>query len=232
VKKASSQPLSESGKKGRIMTKKVKKRKFVKKKDPVFKKIVVFFDICSSTRILEELLRTENQYLWRNLIKGLERHLIERQASVDFELYKFLGDGWVLLFEPGLRGLYIFEFLEDLADEFFRLYNRRIDKVLSIRIPVVGITFGMDMGSCIRPTMGDDRREYIGRPLNVAGRLQDAVGQKGQSPANKGLVSKNLMAEFIDEKQIKRKYTVYRVKRTLKNISEGEDFQCLKVELK
>ena len=141
-------------------------------------------------------------------------------------------DTWVLLFEPGLRGLYIFEFLEDLVDEFFRLYNRRINKVLSIRIPVVGITFGMDIGSCIRVTMGDDRREYIGRPLNVAGRLQGAVGERGKSPENKGLVSKNLMAKFIDQKQIKQEYTVYRVRRSLKNISGGEDYHCLKVELK
>lgn len=218
------------------MIKKVKKRKLIKKRDPVFKKIVVFFDICSSTSILEELLRTENQYLWRNLIKGLERHLIDGQASVDFELYKFLGDGWVLLFEPGRRGLHIFEFLEDLVDEFFRLYNLRIKRVLSIRIPVVGITFGMDMGSCIRVTMGDDRREYIGRPLNVAGRLQSVVGQRDKSPANKankGLVSKNLWEEFIDKRTIEENYDVWHdVKRTLRNISDGDPHLCNKLALK
>jgi len=198
----------------------------------VVKKIVVYFDICSSTSILEELLRTEDQILWRNLIIGLKRYLTRKRSSVGFELYKFLGDGWILLFEPRLEGLEIFEFLEELSDEFSSLYKHRISKVLAIQISVVGLTFGMDIGSCIRVIM-NQKQEYIGRPLNVAGRLQGVVGQHGTSPENKGLVSKNLMAKFIDQKQIKRKYTVYsNVKRTLKNISGGEDFQCLKVELK
>ena len=88
----------------------------------------------------------------------------------------------------------------------------------------------MDIGSCIRLKM-NGRKEYVGRPLNVAGRLQGAIGQRDEKPQNKGLVSKNLFAIFSDQRKIKREYRVRTVKRRLKNISEGENYRCLKVEL-
>jgi class 3 adenylate cyclase len=195
----------------------------------VVRKIVVFFDICSSTTILEDLVRTENQKLWRNLLIELKKHLRAKHASVGFELYKFLGDGWILLFDPRSEGLEIFEFLEGLSDQFLSLYNRHIKRVLTISIPVIGITTGMDIGSCIRFLM-NGQAEYTGRPLNVAARLQSAVGQRGSKPWNKILVSNNLYATFDDRKKIERKYKVWRVTCVLKNISGGDNYRCIKVE--
>ena len=201
----------------------------------VVRKIVVFFDICSSTTILEDLVRTENQKCWRNLLIGLKDYLRRKQSSAGFELYKFLGDGWILLFDPQPEGLKIFQFLENLSDKFFSLYRLHIRAVLAIRISTVGFTFGMDIGSCIKFVMKGQREEYIeyiGRPLNVAKRLQDSVGQKDEKPQKKGLVSRPLFATFTDRREIKRKYTVLYARRQLKNISGGENYRCLKVELK
>ena len=197
----------------------------------VVEKIVVYFDICSSTAIIEELLRTQNMKRWRNLIISLKKYLTKEKSSMGFELYKFLGDGWILLFEPRTEGLEIFDLLKELSDKFSLLYNLRIKKVLNTQISVVGIKFGMDIGSCI-PVKMNGRWEYIGRPLNVAARLQGAIEQRGQSPANKCLVPKSLFAEFEDQKKIKRKYRVFSsgVKRVLKNISGGENYLCVKVE--
>lgn len=197
----------------------------------VVTKIVLYLDICSSTSILEELLRTENQKLWRNLIINLKEYLKREEPSVGFELYKFLGDGWILLFDPQTTGLDIFVFLEDLSDKFYSLYRRTIKPVLTTEISIVGITFGMDIGSCIRVRM-NRQTEYIGRPLNVAGRLQGVVDQHDKKPADKGLVSKNLFAYFKDKRRIKAEYEVWEVNRTLKNISGGENYCCLKVKLK
>lgn len=196
----------------------------------VVKKIFVFFDICSSTSILEDLVRTENQTRWRDLLIDLKAYLRSEQSLLGFELYKFLGDGWILLFEPRREGLEIFQFLEAVSDKFFSLYKRRIRNVLTTRISVIGITFGMDIGSCITFVM-NEQREYVGRPLNVAGRLQGAIAQRDKDPQNKALVSKNLFATFADQRKITRKYTVWSVNRTLKNISGGEHYRCLKVEL-
>jgi len=63
------------------------------------KKIVVFFDICSSTLILEDLVRTENQKLWRDLLIGLKKYLRKKHSSVGFDC-TIPRDGWILLFDP------------------------------------------------------------------------------------------------------------------------------------
>ncbi len=76
------------------------------------------------------------------------------------------------------------------------------------------------------------RPEYVGRPLNVGGRLQGAIGQRDKKPQNKGLVSKNLFAAFTDKGKIKRRYSIWSVRRQLKNISGGENYRCIKVVLK
>ena len=195
------------------------------------RKIVVFFDVCSSTSILEDLRSTENEQRWRNFLIEFKDYMRRKRSSVGFEMYKFLGDGWILIFDPQPEGMKIFQFLENLSDKFVSLYKRRIRNVLTIRISNVGFTFGMDIGSCIKFVM-NRQREYVGRPLNVAGRLQGAIGQRDKKPQNKGLVSKNLYATFTDQRKIKRKYTVWSVRRQLKNISGGKDYLCLKVELK
>jgi class 3 adenylate cyclase len=195
----------------------------------VVNKIVVFFDICSSTSILEDLVRTENQKLWRDLLIELKDYLRKKHSLLGFELYKFLGDGWILLFEPRPDGMEILDFLEGLSGEFLSLYRRHVKSVLTVRIPGVGITSGMDIGSCIRFVM-NQQTEYTGRPLNIAARLQGNIGQRDSTPQNKILVSNNLYATFTDKKKIQRKYRVWRVTRQLKNISGGEDYCCMKVE--
>jgi class 3 adenylate cyclase len=195
----------------------------------VVKKIIVFFDICSSTSILEDLVRTENQKRWRDLLIDLKVYLRKKRSSLRYELYKFLGDGWILLFEPRHDGLEIFEFFEALSDKFLSLYRRHIKGVLTIRIPFIGLTYGLDTGSCIQFVM-NEQLEYTGRPLNVACRLQGAIGQHDSKPQNKILLTNNLYATFKDKRKIQHKYKVWRVTRELKNISGGEDYCCIKVE--
>ena len=57
-------------------------------------KIVVFFDVCSSTSILENLFDTDNLKRWRDLLIELKEYLHSEHSSLKFELHKFLGDGW------------------------------------------------------------------------------------------------------------------------------------------
>ena len=190
----------------------------------VVRKIVVFFDICSSTTILENLKMTDNETRWRNFLIDFKDYLIEQRSSVRFIPYKFLGDGWILLFKPQSEGMAIFQLLENLSDKFDSLYKRRIRNVQSTRIANLGLTFGMDIGDCIRFRM-NGRPEYVGRPLNVAGRLQGNVGQKEKKPQNKALVSKNLFATFKDKRKIMDKYTVRTVKSQLNNISRGKEMK-------
>jgi len=61
---------------------------------------VVFVDICSSSSIVDNLIVNRKEQLYRALLVTLKRFLQESElcASEDSEIYKFIGDGRVLLF--------------------------------------------------------------------------------------------------------------------------------------
>lgn len=62
----------------------------------VIRKLVVVFDISSSTTILEDLMRCERLDVWRNVLISVKEVLMDH--PIEFEIYKFMGDGWILLF--------------------------------------------------------------------------------------------------------------------------------------
>ena len=61
-------------------------------------KLVVFFDMCSSSKILEDLHQTGNLKKYRDLLILIKEFLLDKQQSGICEIYKFIGDGWALLF--------------------------------------------------------------------------------------------------------------------------------------
>lgn len=192
-------------------------------------KIIVIADICYSSLIFEHLTLSENQKIWAILLIDIQKYLLQERSSVGFELYKFLGDGWIFLFDPRPEGLKIFQFLLALSDKFVSLYKRYIKNVLPTQIPAVGLTFGMDIGSCFRIVM-NQQPEYIGEPLNLAARLRSAIEQRDTNYQNKILISKNLFKTFQDKRKIMNQYKVWGVKRDLKKILRGKGYHCLKIE--
>src|SRR3989339_1073490 len=123
-------------------------------------KYVLFFDICSSTSIIEDLMRSERLRLWRNSLIQLKKYLQKESGNYRYEMYKFIGDGWILLFEKDIEGKDLFLFLKNLCIEFDNIYSRNIKDVLSIPIDVVGISFGLDKGSLIKIVM-NSQAEYV-----------------------------------------------------------------------
>jgi class 3 adenylate cyclase len=197
-------------------------------KKHLIRKLVLFSDLCSSTSILEDLLRTENQKRWRNLLIGLKNFLRDERDTLGFIMYKFIGDGWVLLFDEDFSPVELFGLLSRLCDEYDSLFNRYIKPVLSTVVEPVGITFGLDRGTLMKVTM-DGKAEYIGRPLNVAARLQGSIKDKDHNPHGKVLMSKNAYAEIRDS--IKDRYHVVEVKRELLNIAGGDNYRAKKLYL-
>jgi class 3 adenylate cyclase len=191
-------------------------------------KIVLFFDICSSTSILEDLLRTENSELWKNLLIKLKEYLRAQRKSVGFEIYKFLGDGWVLLFAINTHPDDLFGFMKGLCDTYRELFKSKIRDVLTVKPEAMGITFGIDRGTLVRAVM-NGRGEYIGRPLNVAARLQNAIKDKDKSPGGKVLISNNAFASM--KSSLRDKFKTDSVHRTLRNIAGGTEYRCTKVWL-
>ena len=103
-------------------------------------KYVLVFDICSSTKIVEHLILESSQESWCNLLLDIETFLKTESKALGFEIYKFIGDGWILLFNTDLSPKELFSFVDRLQDKYAVAYNEKIGKILSTRIDKIGIT--------------------------------------------------------------------------------------------
>lgn len=191
-------------------------------------KLVVVFDICSSSKILEDLKLSDNLAALRNLLISIKKFLTDESAHRTFEVYKFIGDGWILLFAKTASGEELITFLEDLSRFFKRELARTILPRLQAAPTILGLTFGIDSGTLVRMLMMGNI-EYIGRPLNIASRLQSSIKQRDRHPAYKVLFSKpsfKALGISADLRECKE------VRRTLSNIQSGENYACVKMRLR
>lgn len=189
--------------------------------------VVVAFDICSSSDIIEELTVNADVRRLKDLLGGLKRHLAMEQGNIVFDPYKFTGDGWLLLFPSDTNGNALAAFLIRLCTFYESEYREKLFPFLAHPPSVSGLTFGIDKGQVEHLTIFD-QREYLGRVINIACRLQGAVKDKRGNPAYKALVSNAVFAEYFGAADFPR---VYRVNRTLRNIDHGKSYQCCKIEL-
>jgi class 3 adenylate cyclase len=154
--------------------------------------------------------------------------LLAEQQKLGFKLYKFTGDGWILFFPKPFQSAELFSFMKRLCDRYLAAFKSKIRPVASKRFES-GITFGLTDGRVVRFRM-NDQEEYFGRPINLAVRLQGAIGGKDNSaPQNKVLMTKSAFHDLRGD--ISRIYRVATVKRTLKNVSGGESRQYIKLSL-
>lgn len=182
-------------------------------------KLVVFVDICSSSSIVDNLMLNGKEQLYRELLETLKRFL---QKSELCEMYKFIGDGWVLLFPTDVQqASRVVAFLTELS-QLCRGHLAKLEQQLSQVPKVMGLTFGIDHGPVFRLVM-NRRVEYIGRALNIASRLQGKVKDIDDTPGYeagyKALMSRRTF------NLIQPSCPSIRVSTRLRNIYE-EDFEC------
>lgn len=190
--------------------------------------VVVAFDMCSSSSIVDDLGKRGDVQPLTVFFGEMRRYLVkEQKRSVQFELYKFVGDGWLLLFPANTDGQRLLRFLEGLCLFFAVAFRRSLLPHLSRKPAVVGISFGIERGDLVPITM-DGHREYVGRAINVACRLQAALKDKGGSPAYSALVSNRVYEGYFAEASAHR---VRKVTRKLRNIDDGRDFECRRLWL-
>lgn len=190
--------------------------------------IVVAFDICSSTNVIEELTTNTDVARYTDFVGELKRYLMRAQPAIPFDPYKFTGDGWILLFPPTTSGVQLKTFLEGLCAYFATTFENQVVRFLSRRPSQIGLTFGIDKGVVIPLTMFQ-QPEYVGRAINVACRLQGAVKDKGRPPAYDALVTNLVFNEYFSELSFIR---VDRVKRVLRNVNNDEPFGCRRISLR
>jgi class 3 adenylate cyclase len=192
-------------------------------------RVVIVFDICSSSAILEDLLATNNVKVFRNLLISIKSHLRTSGMTEVFTPYKFIGDGWVILCSEDVSGVAVVTFLVRLSEVFATKFHTRIAPLLQSKPKVIGLTFGVDKGPLVKIEM-NQQVEYIGRPLNVASRLQGAIKAKGKddNPAYKVLFTKNAFHAL----ELKRsQYKFKPVKRRLRNIWNNQEITLMKLKL-
>jgi hypothetical protein len=163
-----------------------------REEEPLFieRKLVVVFDICSSTTILEDLKRTDNLAQWRNFIINLKNILFVISLECDLIEYNFIGDGWVLLFPDSISTDDLCRCLSSLSLRFSNEFRKLIRPLLSQAPVPNGLTFGIDSGDLIRVQM-NEQPEYLGRAINVAARLQGCARELPGGPSYKAVFSPN-----------------------------------------
>ncbi|MCP3943496.1 MAG: hypothetical protein GY710_18730 [Desulfobacteraceae bacterium] len=200
-----------------------------KRKSPLkkVKHTVLTFDICSSSDILEDLLRSENIKRWRDLLIWMQGYLNKRSGDCDYEMYKFTGDGWILLFKYDCVGEDLFDFIRKFSIIFSKKISKLTDDFLETTPAILGLTFGIDRGTLARFIM-EQQVEYIGRPINVACRLQGSIKDKDKKPQYKVLMTKSVFKNIKND--IKR-YNYKNVTRKLRNIAGDKIYNCVKATI-
>ena len=189
--------------------------------------IVVAFDMCSSSDIIEELTLKGDMSRFQDFLTRIKQYLAAAQKAVPFDPYKFTGDGWILLFPANTDGTALLAFLRDFCSFFKKEFRRDVLRYLDTPPSITGLTFGLEKGPLAPMTMYG-AKEYVGRALNIACRLQNAVKDKGGSPAYKALVSNAVYNDYFSPAT---GYKVFQVTRTLRNIRGGAKFRCWKINL-
>src|ERR1035437_6292589 len=83
---------------------------------------VLVFDICSSTKIVDNLNAHNRVGEWRDLLLKLQDFLTNSQTKMGFNLYKFTGDGWIIIFEGGNWERNIVQLIWKLMLEYNKLF--------------------------------------------------------------------------------------------------------------
>jgi class 3 adenylate cyclase len=191
--------------------------------------VVVAFDMCSSSKILEDLTRTDSLSCYDRLLKNLQLWLAANTETFGFVLYKFTGDGWILLFPTArIDGNRLMKFLVQLCKKHQKYRREFVDSNLEAMPESVGLTLGIDTGRVRRVTFVTSEIEFVGRPINVACRLQFAVKDKTPGPDYRCLMSRKVYNQFM--KPVTG-FIFGPAERTLRNINGGEKYQCYKIDL-
>lgn len=189
--------------------------------------IVVTLDICSSSMLIEDLLKNDRSKLWRDLIISTKDYLMAQAPRYNAEVHKFIGDGWLIFFRQPYSGKGLLEFLSDVYAHFTQLYEETVVSSLDTPPEIAGLTFGIDEGRLIKVEMRD-QIEFIGRPINIACRLQGKIEKDDIENGFRVLMSNRLFNDL--KADLKDCYHLVTTKQ-LKNIGDGKHFTCYLISI-
>lgn len=189
--------------------------------------VVVTLDICSSTAIIEDLLKSERIRLWRNLIISMKEHLCSLAEEHNAELHKFIGDGWILLFRRPYSGRVILGVLTSAAAFYNQFYINEIFPILETLPKLSGLTFGIAEGKLINLEM-QEKPEYVGRAINIACRLQGSISEYDINSGYRVLMAHSAFHQLKDGLQ---GFHHNPTEKPLKNVGDGKNLSCYQILL-
>lgn len=189
------------------------------------RRVVTVVDIRSSTSILEDLKQTDNLKRWRDLLIKLKQLLSECRENLGLEPYKFIGDGWILLFPENITQSDFIQFIRDFSLDFQSIYVDSVAPFLQRTPEKVGLTFGVDAGELVQLEM-NEQTEYLGRAINLAARLQDAAKKIEGSSNYQALFSKNSF-NAMPSPLSSWNSSLRGVEVSLRNVANGERYVCV-----
>ena len=186
---------------------------------------VIVFDLCSSSIILEDLQNQNQLNKWKEFWEEIHHYLLKSSHSEEkFIIYKFVGDGFILLYKPEYEDILI-RFCLRISKIINEKVEEIIEKYLNIRPDRIGMTIGIDKGKLIKFKISKSY-EYTGKAINVASRLQSSL--KKPEHANKMLISKIVKNKVC----INYNSNIYKsVERTLSNLYGDKSFYCYEIDL-
>src|SRR5260221_9522370 len=202
-------------------------------------RIVVCMDMAASSNLIEELTRIgkPDQYLALfsevaqyfhddvgKVCDGLEDQFRRDPHSV---CYNFVGDGWILLFPPETEGERLRSFLNLLCPRFQRRLACALESIPTKPTEAMGLRFGIDCGELLRSRVFG-HHEYIGRPINIASRLQKLVKELDSSRADQVLVSIHCYERYF--RGLNLQFPIHETV-SLINIRGAENFPCVRFQL-
>jgi class 3 adenylate cyclase len=147
------------------------------------------------------------------------------------ELYKFQGDGWILLFPQDTRQAQLADFIGFLSTHFDADFNFSVLPLLQKKPHPCGLTFGIDSGELVKIRMSG-QEEYVGRAINLAARLQGATRSLSDDYGYTALFSKHSF-NSLDSSGPKGDFFIHAkpVTVAVKNIIAGGEYEafCWKI---
>src|SRR5437867_12509165 len=93
---------------------------------PTHESLVLVFDMCSSSDIIEGLTLRGEVHRLETFLTAVKRYLRDKAKGNRFSIYKFTGDGWILLFPANVDGAVLLSFLKGLCELLQRELKRKV----------------------------------------------------------------------------------------------------------
>jgi class 3 adenylate cyclase len=162
--------------------------------------VAMFFDLRGSTQWANEVAKIDLNYV-RTFIDELREWTWSKTSEAPASrpnVVKFLGDGFMYVWKVPNNSIAdssnaIVRLAYDLNTEYpLWIKEKKLKRKLNLKTPV-GIGFSVDVGPARRITFENGSDDYLGKPLNIAAKMQDLARPCG------GVVIQATMYDLLDD---------------------------------